>query len=157
MWCPHQRPFWNQNYYLIAQSHMHKGVQGFYHVIWSIFLGNIHIKSVVYENSLKIFPTRHWRTISDWCTYRQRCICLHQDLKRRVCIKTAIHHFIQETDCSHGTSWILPSSINNWIMVTQNNIFSLFVDNFGVKYFSKDDADHLLNSLRNHYAVSTDW
>ena len=26
-----------------------------------------------------------------------------------------------------------------------------------VKYFSKDDADHLLNSIKNHYAISIDW
>ena len=31
------------------------------------------------------------------------------------------------------------------------------VDDFGVKYFSKDDADHLLESLKNHYAISTYW
>ena len=31
------------------------------------------------------------------------------------------------------------------------------MDDFGVKYFSKDDANHLLNSLKNYYALSTDW
>ena len=31
------------------------------------------------------------------------------------------------------------------------------MDDFGVKYFSKDDANHLLNSLKNHCAISTDW
>ena len=31
------------------------------------------------------------------------------------------------------------------------------MDDFGVKYFSKDDANRLLNSLKNHYAISTDW
>ena len=33
----------------------------------------------------------------------------------------------------------------------------LCMDDFGVKYFSTDDADHLLKSLKNHYAVLTDW
>jgi hypothetical protein len=31
------------------------------------------------------------------------------------------------------------------------------VDNFGIKYFSKDDADHLLNALRTQYTISTNW
>ena len=31
------------------------------------------------------------------------------------------------------------------------------MDDFGVKYFSRDDTNHLLNSLKNHYAISTNW
>ena len=31
------------------------------------------------------------------------------------------------------------------------------VDDFGVKYFSKDDADHLLIALRSHYKISVDY
>lgn len=31
------------------------------------------------------------------------------------------------------------------------------MDDFGVKYFIKDDADHLLEYLKIHYAISTDW
>ena len=31
------------------------------------------------------------------------------------------------------------------------------MDDFGVKYFSKDDANHLLNSLKKHYAISMNW
>ena len=31
------------------------------------------------------------------------------------------------------------------------------MNDFGVKYLSKDDANHLLNYLKKHYAVSTDW
>ena len=31
------------------------------------------------------------------------------------------------------------------------------VDDFGVKYFTKDDTNHLLDSLKKHYAISTDW
>ena len=36
--------------------------------------------------------------------------------------------------------------------------FCLCVDDFGIKYFSRSDAEHLLNALRQHYTVSvTDW
>ena len=31
------------------------------------------------------------------------------------------------------------------------------MDDFGVKYFSKDDANHLLNSIKKHYTISIDW
>ena len=31
------------------------------------------------------------------------------------------------------------------------------MDGFGEKYFGKDDAVHLLESLRKHYAISRDW
>ena len=31
------------------------------------------------------------------------------------------------------------------------------MDDFGVKYFSKDDVDHLLESLKNHCEISTYW
>ena len=31
------------------------------------------------------------------------------------------------------------------------------MDNFGIKYFNKDDIHHLLNALKKHYTVSEDW
>ena len=31
------------------------------------------------------------------------------------------------------------------------------MDDFGVNYFTKDDANHLLDSLKKHYAISIDW
>ena len=36
-------------------------------------------------------------------------------------------------------------------------VFGLCVNDFGVKYFSKYDADHFLDSLKNCYEISTDW
>ena len=33
----------------------------------------------------------------------------------------------------------------------------LGVDAFGVKYFPKNKADHLNNTLKKYCAVSTDW
>ena len=41
--------------------------------------------------------------------------------------------------------------------VTKQEFFCLCVDDFGVKYFSKDDADHLLTALRSHYKISVDY
>ena len=41
--------------------------------------------------------------------------------------------------------------------VTRPTIFCLCVDDFGVKYFSRADAQHLLDTLGMHYKYSTDW
>ena len=44
-----------------------------------------------------------------------------------------------------------------WKHETRDIVFSLVVDDFGIRYTSKDDADHLLATLERHYQVSTDW
>ena len=36
-------------------------------------------------------------------------------------------------------------------------VFALWVDNFGVKYFNKDDANHLIQTLQKEYVISIDW
>ena len=33
----------------------------------------------------------------------------------------------------------------------------LCVDDFGVKYFRKDYADHIIDSFKNNYYISTYW
>ena len=45
-----------------------------------------------------------------------------------------------------------------WRHVTRPIQFSLVVDDFGVKYVGKEHADHLIATLRKHYAsVTEDW
>jgi hypothetical protein len=45
-----------------------------------------------------------------------------------------------------------------WRHDTRDIDFCLVVDNFGVKYTNKDDADHLIASLKAcNYQLSTDW
>jgi len=41
--------------------------------------------------------------------------------------------------------------------VTNGVIFTLVVDDFGVKYRRKEDADHLLNTLEKLYKIKTNW
>ncbi len=36
-------------------------------------------------------------------------------------------------------------------------MFSLVVDNFGVKYVGKQHADHLNQAIKQHYEYSKDW
>ena len=35
--------------------------------------------------------------------------------------------------------------------------FTLVVDDFGVKYTRKEDADHLIKVLHEHYKIKVDW
>ncbi len=35
--------------------------------------------------------------------------------------------------------------------------FTLVVDDFGVKYVNKDNAEHLLNAIQKYYKCSSDW
>ena len=51
----------------------------------------------------------------------------------------------------------VPFTTELWEHQTRKTYFCLYVDNFGIKYFSKDDSNNLLKYLSKHYAVSTDW
>ena len=44
-----------------------------------------------------------------------------------------------------------------WIDNTNPNFFCLCVDDFGVKYYSKEDALHLINTLKQGYSTPVDW
>ena len=43
-----------------------------------------------------------------------------------------------------------------WKYKTRRTIFALTVDDFGIKYFCEDDANHLINALRKFYDISID-
>jgi hypothetical protein len=44
-----------------------------------------------------------------------------------------------------------------WKQETRPLTFTLIVDDFGVKYESKDDVDHLIASIKSTYKVTKDW
>ena len=44
-----------------------------------------------------------------------------------------------------------------WRHKTHPTNFCIFVDNFGINQFNKDDADHLPQSIGKHYQYKTDW
>ncbi len=44
-----------------------------------------------------------------------------------------------------------------WKHTTRPTQFTLTVDDFGVKYVGKDNAQHLIDALRKHYEVEEDW
>ena len=44
-----------------------------------------------------------------------------------------------------------------WTHATRNIVFSLVVDDFGIRYSSRADADHLIAALTQHYQVRLNW
>ena len=44
-----------------------------------------------------------------------------------------------------------------WRHKTRATIFTLVVDDFATKYATRQDANHILKSLRAKYTISTDW
>ena len=51
----------------------------------------------------------------------------------------------------------VPFTPGFWGHKNRKTKFCLCLDEFGVKHFSKDDADQLLEYLKNKYAISADW
>ena len=44
-----------------------------------------------------------------------------------------------------------------WTDIDRNKNVTLVVDDFGIKYRHKKDADHLISSLQEKYEVTQDW
>jgi hypothetical protein len=51
----------------------------------------------------------------------------------------------------------VPITPGLWKHQTRPISFTLVVDDFGICYTNKDDVDHLLHALQQHYTISTDW
>ena len=51
----------------------------------------------------------------------------------------------------------LPNTDSLWGHCTRKTIFALCLDDFGVKYFNQDDANHLINTIKKYYPISLDW
>ena len=50
-----------------------------------------------------------------------------------------------------------PHSVGMWSHHNRKTKFCLCVDDFGIKYFNRDDATHLLQALKSFYATTEDW
>ena len=51
----------------------------------------------------------------------------------------------------------LPHTPGLWKHKTRDIAFSLVVDDFGIKYTRKEDADHLIEAIKKSYHMSVDW
>ena len=56
----------------------------------------------------------------------------------------------------HGYAPI-KGTVGMWQHETRPTKFCVCVDDFGVKYFTKEDAEHLVGCLEKHYKVTKDW
>ena len=50
-----------------------------------------------------------------------------------------------------------PMSPNIWTHTTRKTKFCLCIDDFGVKYFTKEDMHHLIQTLQTYYQITVDW
>ena len=51
---------------------------------------------------------------------------------------------------------LVVGTVGVWKYETHPTRFCVCVDDFGIKYFNKDDADHLLQSTGKNYQYTTD-
>ena len=51
----------------------------------------------------------------------------------------------------------MPNTTGLWIHKTRKTTFALCVDDFGVKYFSKANTHHLIDSLQEKYKITLNW
>ncbi len=57
---------------------------------------------------------------------------------------------------THGY-YPIPHSVGMWKHITRKTLFCLCIDDFGIQYHSKADADHLIYALRQFYKITIDW
>jgi hypothetical protein len=50
-----------------------------------------------------------------------------------------------------------PRTLSLWRHYNPNINFCLMVNDFGIKYISKHNADHLVQALQDLYTISMDW
>ena len=51
----------------------------------------------------------------------------------------------------------IAGTVGMWQHNTRPTKFCVCVDDFGIKYYSKDDALHLIKSLEKYYKCTKDW
>ena len=51
----------------------------------------------------------------------------------------------------------IPHTQGPWKHVSRPIAFTLVVDDFGVKYVNKKNADHLVAAIKGKYKISEDW
>ena len=88
---------------------------------------------------------------SDGCVYVEINKCMY-GLKQAAAI--AYQQLFKHID-GHGY-YPIPFTTGLWSHRTLNTKFCLCVDDFGIKFFSQQYANHLLMALRHKYGVTVD-
>ena len=66
------------------------------------------------------------------------------------------YEHLKENLAKYGYSPV-QGTVGLWQHETRPTKFCVCVDDFGIKYYSKDDAQHLIDSLEKHYTCTKDW
>jgi hypothetical protein len=71
------------------------------------------------------------------------------------------HHYRQRTVTAQSSQGWLPTDATHthglWKDYTRPISFSLVVDDFGVKYVGREQAEHLMECMKKNYNISSDW
>jgi hypothetical protein len=80
--------------------------------------------------------------------FRKECTACHrQALANELLQHNLANDAYRPTTHTHGI----------WTHDTRPISFSLVVDDFGVKYVGREHAEHLMDCIRKHYNISSDW
>ena len=92
---------------------------------------------IVYDNGW-VYP----EIVNSMCRLKQAGIIANKELTKHL------------ENFGYNPVWHTPGL---WKHNTRATIFTLVVDDFAIKYASKQDADHLLQALCAKYTISTYW
>ena len=63
---------------------------------------------------------------------------------------------LKENLSKHGY-YPIPHTVGMWKHTSRPTTFCLCVDDFGIKYTSQEDAQHLITALQAYYQITIDW
>ena len=84
----------------------------------------------------------HIKIMKGMCSLKQTALLTYNHLKNNL--------------APHGHALVV-GTVGLWKHKTRPTKFCLCSDNFGIKYYNKDDVDHLLKELDQHYNYTTNW
>ena len=62
-----------------------------------------------------------------------------------------------KANLKHHGYFPIPQTVGMWKHNTRKTKFCLCVDDFGIQYHSKADANHLIQALKHFYDITIDW
>ena len=72
--------------------------------------------------------------------------------------QAAVLAFYQLSDLLKAEgNYQIPSFLGMWKLSSQDITFNLCVDDFGIKYYNKEDVHHLIQTVQKIYDTKIDW
>lgn len=70
---------------------------------------------------------------------------------------TILAYYQLKTNLAKHGYFPIPHAVGMWKHTTHKTKFCLCVDDFGIQYYSKEDAEHLINALEEFYKITINW